>query len=161
MAKLRALWSGSLPLGEAFWTYAVSVGLAINLLTFLLFLILLSWDRPIAALMVGHVFTVPYNLVALVGVWRSAARYEGERIHAHLARIVTLVGMAALGGSEAPGPHHAAALRCAQFRTDDQGRRRAAIGEPTAANELRWRPVGRRRALARPGSPEGDRARRR
>ncbi len=96
MAKLRALWSGSLPLGEAFWTYAVSVGLAINLLTFLLFLILLSWDRPIAALMVGHVFTVPYNFVALVGVWRSAARYEGERIHAHLARIVTLVGMVLL-----------------------------------------------------------------
>jgi hypothetical protein len=99
MAKLCALWSGNLPLGQAFWTYAVSVGLAINLLTTSLFLMLLSWDRPIAALLVGHVFTVPYKIVALVGVWRSAARYDGERIHADLARIVTLVGMVLLSVS--------------------------------------------------------------
>ena len=99
MAKLCALWSGNLPLGQAFWTYAVSVGLAINLLTTSLFLMLLSWDRPIAALFVGHAFTVPYNIVALVGVWRSAARYDGERIHADLARIVTLVGMVLLSVS--------------------------------------------------------------
>jgi hypothetical protein len=39
---------------------------------------------------------VPYNLVALVGVWRSAARYPGGRIHADLARIVSLVGMVLL-----------------------------------------------------------------
>jgi hypothetical protein len=96
MAKLRALWSGDLPLGDAFWTYAVSIGLVLNLVTTLLFLALLSWDRPIAALFVGYAFTVPYNIVALVGVWRSAARYEGERIHADLARIVTLVGMVLL-----------------------------------------------------------------
>jgi hypothetical protein len=99
MAKLRALWSGDLPLGEAFWTYAVSIGLALNLLTTLLFLVLLSWDRPLAALFVGYAFTVPYNIVALVGVWRSAARYQGQRFHADLARIVTLVGMVLLSVS--------------------------------------------------------------
>jgi hypothetical protein len=96
MSRLRALWSGELPLGEAFWTYAVTVGLAVNLITSLLFLVLLSWDRPIAALVVGYALSVPYNVVALVGVWRSAARYEGERIHADLARIVSLVGMVLL-----------------------------------------------------------------
>jgi len=99
MAKLRALWSGDLPLGEAFWTYAVSIGLVLNLVTTLLFLVLLSWDRPIAALIVGYAFTVPYNIVALVGVWGSAARYQGERFHADLARIVTLVGMVLLSVS--------------------------------------------------------------
>jgi hypothetical protein len=99
MAKLRALWSGDLPLGDAFWTYAVTVGLALNLITTLLFLVLLSWDRPIAALFVGYAFTVPYNIVALVGVWRSAARYQGKRFHADLARIVTLVGMVLLSVS--------------------------------------------------------------
>jgi hypothetical protein len=99
MAKLRALWRGDLPLGEAFWTYAVSLGLVLNLLTTLLFLVLLSWDWPIAALFAGHAFTVPYNCIALVGVWRSAARYEGQRLHADLARIVTLVGMVLLSVS--------------------------------------------------------------
>ena len=96
MARLRALWSGDLPLGEAFWTYAVTVGLAVNLTTSMLLLLLLSWDRPIAALFAGYALSVPYNVVALVGVWRSAARYEGERIHADLARIVSLVGMVLL-----------------------------------------------------------------
>ena len=96
MTRLRALWSGNLPLGEAFWTYAVGVGLAVNLITSLLFLVLLSWDRPLAALFVGYALSVPYNLVALVGVWRSAARYEGRRIHADLARIVSLVGLVLL-----------------------------------------------------------------
>lgn len=96
MARLRALWSGDLPLGEAFWTYAVTVALAINLGTTLLFLVLISWDRPIAALVVGYAFSVPYNVVALVGVWRSAARYDGARLHADLARIVTLVAMVVL-----------------------------------------------------------------
>ena len=96
MNRLRALWSGQLPLGEAFWTYAVTVGIAVNLITSLLFLVLLSWDRPIAALFAGYALSVPYNVVALVGVWRSAARYEGERIHADLARIVSLVGMVLL-----------------------------------------------------------------
>jgi hypothetical protein len=96
MTRLRALWSGDLPLGEAFWTYAVGVALALNLITSLLFLVLISWDRPLAALFVGYALSVPYNVVALVGVWRSAARYEGARIHADLARIVTLVGMVLL-----------------------------------------------------------------
>ena len=96
MTRLRALWSGDLPLGEAFWTYAVVGGLAVNLITSLLFLALISWDRPLAALFVGYALSVPYNIVALVGVWRSAARYEGERIHADLARILTLVGMVLL-----------------------------------------------------------------
>jgi hypothetical protein len=96
MTKLRALWSGDLPLGEAFWTYAVGIGLTINVGTSLLFLVLISWDRPIAALFVGYALSVPYNVIALVGVWRSAARYGGSRIHAELARIVTLIGMALL-----------------------------------------------------------------
>ena len=96
MSRLRALWSGDLPLGEAFWTYAVTVGLAVNLISSLLFLVLISWDRPFAALFVGYALSVPYNIVALVGVWRSAARHQGERIHADLARIATLVGMVLL-----------------------------------------------------------------
>jgi hypothetical protein len=99
VAKLRALWFGDLPLGDAFWTYAVTVGLAINLLTTLLLLVLISWDRPIAALVVGYAFSVPYTVVALVGVWRSAARYDGARIHADLARIVAPVWLVLLSVS--------------------------------------------------------------
>jgi hypothetical protein len=96
MTRLRALWAGNLTLGEAFWTYAVGGGIAVNVVTSLLFLILISWDRPIAALLVGYGLPVPYNVVAAIGVWRSAACYQGERLHAELARAITLVGMVLL-----------------------------------------------------------------
>jgi hypothetical protein len=96
MMRLRALWSGDLPLGEAFWTYAVVVALTVNVSTSLAFLALIAADRPIAALLVGYALSVPYNVVALVGVWRSAARHSGARLHADLARIVSLVGMVLL-----------------------------------------------------------------
>ena len=93
MTKLRALWSGELPLGEAFWTFAIGIGLLINLTTTALFLALLTVDRPWAALIVGHVLSVPYNVVAAVGVWRSAGRYQGAAALAAIARIVTVVTM--------------------------------------------------------------------
>lgn len=94
MAKLRALWAGDLPLGEAFWTYAIGVGVLVNLVTSGLFLTLITLDRPLAALVVGYALSVPYNIVALVGVWRSGARHPGAL--ADLARIVTLVVMVLL-----------------------------------------------------------------
>ncbi len=82
-----------MPLGEAFWIYAVVGGLAVNLITSLLFLILVSVDWLLAALVVGFGLSVPYNLVALVGVWRAADRHEGEPGLAQWARMVTLIGM--------------------------------------------------------------------
>jgi hypothetical protein len=77
LTTLRALWSGELPLGEAFWTFAIGIGLLVNLITSVLLLTLISLDRPWAALLVGYAVPIPYNIVALVGVWRSAARYQG------------------------------------------------------------------------------------
>ena len=96
MTRLRALWSGDLPLGEAFWTYAVTIGLAVNLTTSLLFLVLISWDRPVAALFGGSALPLPNNVAALGGVWRAGPRLGGPRHPAPLARIVSLVGMVLL-----------------------------------------------------------------
>ena len=93
MAKLRSLWSGELPLGEAFWTWAISVGLVVNLVTTVLFLTMITLDRPWAAMFFGYAPSVPYNALATVGVWRSAARYEGPAAHADLARIATSLVM--------------------------------------------------------------------
>ena len=93
MRKLRSLWLGELPLAEAFWTWAISVGLLVNLTTSMLFLTMITIDRPWAALLVGYATSVPYNVLAVVGVWRSAARYQGPAGHAELARVVTLTVM--------------------------------------------------------------------
>lgn len=96
MMMLRSLWSGDLALGDAFWTWAVTVGLAVNLATSILFLLLILQEMPLLALLVGYGPSVPYNVVATVGVWRSAARYAGPAYHADLARAATLALMLAL-----------------------------------------------------------------
>lgn len=93
MKKLRFLWLGELPLGKAFWTWAINVGLLVNLTTSVLFLAMITVDRPWAALLVGYAPSVPYNILAVVGVWRSAARYQGPVGHADLARVFTLIVM--------------------------------------------------------------------
>ena len=77
MAKLRSLWLGELPLGEAFWTVAIGIGLVVNLTTSVLFLALITNDRPWAALFVGYALSVPYNILAGVGV---GARQRTTRV---------------------------------------------------------------------------------
>ena len=96
MTALVALWRGDLPLRDAFWTWAVTVGLAVNIVTSVLFLILIMQDLAWAALLVGYGMSLPYNAVATVGVWRAADRYDGPAIHGDLARSATVLLMAAL-----------------------------------------------------------------
>ncbi|MDJ0945623.1 MAG: hypothetical protein QNJ30_19315 [Kiloniellales bacterium] len=91
MGELRRLWSGELPLDRAFWTYAVAGGLLVNLATSLLFLALVMADRPLAALAVGYGLSLPYNLLAVVGVWRAADRHDGDRGRAERLRLAALV----------------------------------------------------------------------
>ena len=96
MSKLSTLWGGEYALSDAFWTWAVTMGLLVNVVTSVLFLILITQDLPWAALLIGYGISLPYNVVATVGVWRAAARYDGPAIHADLARVATLALMAAL-----------------------------------------------------------------
>lgn len=96
MKKLRSLWLGELPLREAFWTWAIGVGLLVNVTTSALFLAMIAADRPWAALLFGYALSVPYNVLAVVGVWRSAAHYEGPISHAELARLVAAILMLVL-----------------------------------------------------------------
>ena len=91
MSTLRALWAGEVPLGKAFWTFAIGIGLLVNLATHVLFLALIALDRAWPELVFAYLLSVPYNVVAAVGVWRSAANYQGKPLNAALARIVSLV----------------------------------------------------------------------
>ncbi len=96
MNSLRRLWRGELALADAFWNWAVFGGLAINVVTTALLLFLIMADRPIFAFIAGYAPAVPYNVIATIGVWRSAERYSGDRRWAELARIVTIIGMVLL-----------------------------------------------------------------
>ena len=96
MTNIRRLWRGELPLANAFWNWAVFGGLFVNVASSVLFLFLITNDRPIAAFIAGYAPSIPYNIIVSVGVWRSAGHYGGERHWVDLARTVTVIGMIVL-----------------------------------------------------------------
>jgi len=99
MKNLRRLWYGELALQNVFWDWAIFGGLIVNITSSGISLLLNMSDRPILGIIVGYTFSVPYNITVLVGVWRSAARFVGERRWADFARMVTVVGMVLLSVS--------------------------------------------------------------
>jgi hypothetical protein len=76
LRRITDLWRGSLPLADAFWTYAIFWGFLINMAATLTTLGLVVADVPgwLAALV--HFTPLPWNLLVLVAVWRSAGRPE-------------------------------------------------------------------------------------
>lgn len=96
MEKLKALWRGDLALGEAFWSWAVFGGLMVNLSTSVVFLLLVTLDVVWLGLIIGKGLSLPYNLLVLVGVWRSAVQYDGPAAYADLARGTVIALMAVL-----------------------------------------------------------------
>lgn len=89
-------WRGGLPLGRAFWVWGVLGGGVVSLGATLLALLLLAAGAPgwLAALVfAAH---IPWNLVLLVGVWRSAGRPEVSHTTANVARLAITVWVVAL-----------------------------------------------------------------
>lgn len=93
MNQIILLWRGEMSLQIAFWNWAVFGGVIINVVSSALFLLLVLNDQLIAAIIVGYGFSLPYNFLACVGVWRSADRYNGDQRWAELAKGITVIGM--------------------------------------------------------------------
>ncbi|MEM7226916.1 MAG: hypothetical protein AAF495_28355 [Pseudomonadota bacterium] len=92
-ALIHRLWAGQVPLEIAFWRYAVVYGLLVNLVTSALFYALLLDETSPLVIAVAFALPLPYNLLATVGVWRSAQAFEGPRKWADWAQIVTVLWM--------------------------------------------------------------------
>ncbi len=88
--KLTDLWRGQLPLEVAFWHYAIFYGLIFNILATAAALFLVVLDAPIALAVAVHLLPVPYSIIVMTGVWRSADRFAGRRDMATYARIGVL-----------------------------------------------------------------------
>lgn len=92
---LTALWLGELPLGLAFWHYAIGYGTIANILATAAAIasVLAGLPEPVAIVL--HFLPLPYVIMAVIGVWRSAGRYRGDPAWAGLAK-VAVVAWAAL-----------------------------------------------------------------
>ncbi|MEX2128621.1 MAG: hypothetical protein WD871_10320 [Xanthobacteraceae bacterium] len=85
------LWNGRLPLARAFWEYAIVYGSLANLVATLFALAAFAKDLPAALGLFLFFLPAPYNLLMVVSVWKSAARYQGPVMWPALARVLIVV----------------------------------------------------------------------
>ena len=89
MRAILEFWRGGLPLGRAFWLWAILGGGVANLFAGILLLALVTAGAPGWLAVAAYAAHMPWNAVLLVGVWRSAGRPEVGRDAASLARLAT------------------------------------------------------------------------
>jgi hypothetical protein len=96
MRAIIGLWRGEVPLGRAFWLWGILGGGVVALFATILALALLTGGAPAWLAVLAFAAHVPWNLVLLVGVWRSAGRPEVGRDTAFLARSAIAAWVVAL-----------------------------------------------------------------
>jgi hypothetical protein len=84
------LWRGEVGMARVFWEYAIAFGTLANLITTGAALAVLLAGFPVLAVAVFFL-PLPYNVLIVVAVWRSADRYRGPPIWATLARVVVIL----------------------------------------------------------------------
>ena len=89
-ATLTALWRGELPLPLAFWHYAIGYGTIANILATAAAVGAVLAGLPDIVAILLHVLPLPYVLVAVVGVWRSAGSYRGDPSWAGFAKAAVI-----------------------------------------------------------------------
>lgn len=90
-ARIVALWLGEVSLSQAFWTVTLLYGTLINVIgTGLMFAALLAGLPSLIAISM-HLLPLPYNILALIGVWRSAKAYKGPPSHAAAAQTAAVL----------------------------------------------------------------------
>ena len=89
--SLKQLWLGRLHLREAFWRYAITYDLILNLAATMAALTLILVESPIILAAIVHFLPLPYSLFAATGTWRSADRYEGNPSLANAAKIAIII----------------------------------------------------------------------
>jgi len=75
----RARWCVEVPLGRALWWDMACIGTVVNLAAGLAGMLLLTTNLPAALGALVYFLPLPYNLLLLVSVWRSAATVPGPR----------------------------------------------------------------------------------
>jgi hypothetical protein len=88
---MKALWRGQLPLKRAFWEFAVLYAALANVFATGAAFAALAADLHIVVVVMIFLLPLPYVIVAIVGVWRSAETYQGPPHWAALARYATVI----------------------------------------------------------------------
>lgn len=96
VAALSALWKGELPLSQAFWEYAIAYGTIANIVATIATIAAATAGLPDVIAIAIFLLPLPYILTAVIGVVRSANRYQGPRNWAGMAKVAVIVWGAAM-----------------------------------------------------------------
>ena len=96
MAHLVALWKGDVPLGQAFWGYAIVYGTIANVVATAAAIAAVAASLPDALAIGLFLVPIPYVLTAVIGVVRSADRYLGPPMWASMAKVAVIMWGAAM-----------------------------------------------------------------
>jgi len=91
IAHLAALWRGDIPLGQAFWEYAIAYGTIANIVATAAAIATVAAGLPDALAICLFLTPLPYILTAVVGVVRSADKYRGAPEWATMAKIAVIL----------------------------------------------------------------------
>lgn len=91
LARLTRLWRGDIPLGQAFWGYAIAYGTIANIVATAAAIATVAAGLPIALTIFLFLLPLPYILTAVVGVVRSADKYRGAPQRATMAKIAVIL----------------------------------------------------------------------
>ena len=84
------LWRGEITLRRVFWWYAILYGACANLTATVIAFTVVASDGPGWVAAAIFFLPLPYNVFAVICVWRSAARYRGNARWAEAARITSI-----------------------------------------------------------------------
>lgn len=97
--KLKALWRGEIPLVKAFWLYFMG-GFILIWVTSLLFVqyaiyfpLQANTDVIKITLLLSVIIWIPYQIVAIVGVWMSSNCYTGSKVLKILAKAYVILAI--------------------------------------------------------------------
>ena len=88
--QLRELWRGDLPLGQAFWEYAIAYGTVANIVATGAAIAAATLGLPDVIAVCLFFSPLPYILAAVVGVFRSANKHQAAE-WATIAKIAVIV----------------------------------------------------------------------
>jgi hypothetical protein len=117
MKWIGQLWRGEINLGKAFWMFGLLIPIVLSIAVkflsrvLMLFMLYLGFSGPSTpgGLLTGTFIVIvamaalslAYQMLAFVGIWRSAERYTGKLIYSVLARGAIALYLAAIVSSVA------------------------------------------------------------
>ena len=77
LKTLAALWRGEIPLGRAFWEFAIVYGTTANIVATITAILAAAAGLPDVVVLAIFLVPLPYVLTAALGVLRSSNSYQG------------------------------------------------------------------------------------